>query len=123
MRDRPEIIDLLIVARRLLRAELVPLLPPEQRLDGLMIANAIAIAIRQLATENGPLDEERYSLQALLGSDGQDLLKLNRELARRIRTGAVGIGAADADHVHLHLTRVAADRVAESNPRALCARR
>ena len=123
MRDRPEAMNLLAAARRLLREELMPLMPAERRLDGLMVANAMAIAIRQMATGDGPAEEERRSLQALLGGDSQDVLKLNRELARRIRTGAVGIGAADADHIHLHLTRVAADRVAESNPRALRPRR
>lgn len=123
MRDRPEANELLAVARRLLREELVPLLPPERRLDGLMVANTMAIAIRQMTTGDVPAEEERRSLQALLGSQSDDLMELNRELARRIRTGAAGIGAADADHIHLHLTRVAADRVAESNPRALRPRR
>ena len=123
MRDRPEAIDLLAAARRLLREELIPLLPPERRLDGLMVANAMAIATRRLATGEVPEQEERRSLQALLGNPSEDLMVLNRDLAQRIRAGRIGLDSADADHVHLHLTRVAADRVAESNPRVLHPRR
>lgn len=119
MRDRPLAGELLAAARSLLRDELLPLLPPERRLDGLMVANAMAIAARQIATGDVPQAEERQSLQALLGSPAEDLVELNRELASRIRAGSLGIGGADADHVHLHLLRVAADRVAESNPKAL----
>ena len=119
MRDRPLAGELLAIARRLLCEELVPLLPPERRLDGLMVANAMAIAVRQIATGNTPQAEERALLQALLGSPEEDLVKLNRDLAARIRDGSLGIGAADADHVHLHLLRVAADRAAESHPKAL----
>jgi hypothetical protein len=119
MRDHPPVGHLLALARRLLRDELLPLLPPERRLDGLMVANAMAIATRRLATGDTPEAEERASLQALLGSAAEDLTELNRDLAARIRSGALGPGAADADHVHLHLLRVAADRVAETNPKAL----
>ena len=119
MRDRPLAGELLAVARRLLREELVPLLPPERRLDGLMVANAMAIAARQIATGDAPRDEERASLQALLGSPAEDIEELNRDLAARIRAGSLGLGGADADHVHLHLLRIAADRTAESNPKAL----
>ena len=88
-------------------------------LDGLMVANAMAIAARQIATGDLPQAEERASLQALLGSPEEDLVALNRELASRIRAGTIGLGGPDADHVHLHLLRIAADRVAESNPKAL----
>lgn len=119
MRDRPLAGELLAIARRVFREELVPLLPPERRLDGLMVANAMAIATRQIATGGLPEAEERASLQALLGSPEEDLTNLNRELAARIRAGTIGLGGPDADHVHLHLLRVAADRVAESNPKAL----
>jgi hypothetical protein len=119
MRDHPPAGELLALARRLLREELVPLLPPERRLDGLMVANAMAVAARCLATGDIPAAEERTSLQALLGGGTDDLVELNRELSSRIRAGSLGLGGADADHVHLHLLRVAADRVAESNPKAL----
>ena len=90
MRDRPLAGELLAVARSLLRDELLPLLPPERRLDGLMVANAMAIAARQIATGDLPEAEERASLQALLGSPEDDLLELNRELASRIRAGTIG---------------------------------
>lgn len=119
MRDRPDAGALLAAARRRLREELVPLLPPERRLDGLMVANVMAIATRRMAAGDGPEREEVAALQALLGMDATDPKALNRELAARIRAGTLGLGGADAPQVHLHLTRVAADRVAESNPRAL----
>ena len=42
--DRPDGNLLLDVARRVLLEELLPLLPEDRRLDGLMIANAMGIA-------------------------------------------------------------------------------
>jgi hypothetical protein len=47
-RDRPDAAELLEIARETLTRELLPLLPAEQRLTGLMVANALAIAEREL---------------------------------------------------------------------------
>ena len=47
-RDKPAAADLLKTARSLMREELLAHLPAEQKLNGLMIANAMAIAAREL---------------------------------------------------------------------------
>jgi hypothetical protein len=49
MTDRPDARQLLEIARAALGADVLPFLPPDKRLAGLMIANALAIAARELA--------------------------------------------------------------------------
>jgi hypothetical protein len=53
MNNRPYGSELLTVARRTLLRELLPLLPPEKAYEALMIANAMAIAARELAPHAG----------------------------------------------------------------------
>lgn len=50
MNNRPYGNELLAVARRVLLDELLPLLPAERVYDALMVANAMAIAARELAS-------------------------------------------------------------------------
>ncbi len=52
MTDRPDARELVEIARATLGAELLPFLPPDKRVAGLMIANALAIAAREM--EAGP---------------------------------------------------------------------
>lgn len=47
MTDRPNAQELIEIARATLGAELLPFLPPEKRLTGLMVASALAIAARE----------------------------------------------------------------------------
>lgn len=49
MSDRPDAKELLEAARAALMAEVLPLLPPDRRMTGLMVASALAIAARELA--------------------------------------------------------------------------
>ena len=55
--DQPAGEALLEAARRLLLEELLALLPAERRYDGLMIANAMAIAARELRAVAGAADD------------------------------------------------------------------
>jgi hypothetical protein len=48
-KDRPSAVELLEIARAMLDAELLPVLPPERRVNGLMVASALAMAVRELA--------------------------------------------------------------------------
>lgn len=48
MTDRPDAKELLDVARAALANELLPFLPPDRRLTGLMVSSALAIASREL---------------------------------------------------------------------------
>lgn len=50
MTDRPDAKELLEVARAALANELLPFLPPDKRLTGLMIGSALAMAARELAS-------------------------------------------------------------------------
>jgi len=50
MTDRPNAKEMIEVARAALANELLPFLPPDKRLTGLMIGSALAMAARELAS-------------------------------------------------------------------------
>ena len=79
--------DLLEVARAALRADLLPALPPERRYHGAMIANALAVASRELRLGPAAREAEQHALAALLGSTDQALGELRRSLCHGIRAG------------------------------------
>lgn len=58
MRDGPGGAVLLGIARAKLLGELLPSLPPEQLYTARMIANAMAIAARELGTDAAQIDQE-----------------------------------------------------------------
>ncbi|HEY8331056.1 MAG TPA: DUF6285 domain-containing protein, partial [Pseudomonas sp.] len=66
MRDYPTGAQLLESAEALLRAQLLPALPAEQKQNALMIARAMGIAARQLQAGEQPERTELADLQALL---------------------------------------------------------
>ena len=101
MRENPSGKNLLEIAREVLKNELIPALPTEQRYSALMIANAMAIVMRQLEAD---------------GVDKENDVNLRhaRELAGQIRCGA----AADRKTWQA-LYDTARKRVAESNPKYL----
>ena len=119
MRDRPKGADLLLQARATLLGQLLDKLPEDKRYDALMIAQAIAIAARELEAGEGG-EGEREALEALLGTskDGSGeaaLESLNARLAAEIRTGRYD----EAEPVHALLSRDTAARLALSNPKLL----
>jgi hypothetical protein len=50
MTDRPDARELLEIARATLAAELLPLLPADKRMTGLMVASALGMAARELTS-------------------------------------------------------------------------
>ena len=130
MREQPTGEHLLETARNLLRDELLPALPEQRRHAALMIANAMAIAMRQLKNGEAPEREEAARLErilsALRGNDSESdhavprdgLLDLNRQLCLAIREGRADSGAL-RNSVREHLLRVARLGVMESNPKYL----
>lgn len=126
MRDEPTGEQLLDSAERLLREQLLALLPTNQRQAGLMIAKAMGIAARQLRNGEEALRIERTALSALLGQDGPaeqaeltaQLLDGNRKLCRLIRAGDADAGER-RQQVYTHLIQGTRQKLAESNPRAL----
>lgn len=118
MRERPAGAELIELARRTLRDELLAALPEGRRYEALMVMNALAIAARQLEAGQAPEARERDELARLLKKQA-DLTELNRALAQAIRAGAYDPGRADARAAWRHLWQTALDRVGESNPKAL----
>jgi uncharacterized protein DUF6285 len=129
MRDQPTGDQLLETARALLRDELIPALPADKRHTALMIANAMAIAARQLKSGDAAEREEWTALGEILsaaaagpdargGTLPEALSERNRQLCRWIREGRTDAGALH-ERVRQHLLQTIRHKVAESNPRAL----
>lgn len=121
--DRPAGAQLLAEARRLLRQELLDLLPAERRLDGLMIANAMAIAARELAADPDATAAAAAEAARLAGwvppagiGAEEALAEAWRRLGRLIRAGRFDEGAA-RDDLLLHLRAAVLARLRVSNPK------
>ena len=125
MRDRPSGAELLREARRVLREEIAAELEGELRFKALMVANAMAMAMRELERGDRPPRAELAALSELLAAspdadDGRQRLEavladLNNRFAAEIRGGR-----RDADaQAHELLLMQARARVEESNPKAL----
>lgn len=111
MRELPHAYELLEYAREVLRKEVLAALPADQRLNGLMIANAMGIAARQLRGGDYEQYRELVRLQQLLQQLGiqtdqsiavdqpqlemdsqqlqHQLNALHRQLGKAIRHGAL----------------------------------
>jgi hypothetical protein len=117
-REIPAAADLLATARATLLAEVVPLLPAEKRLPALMAANAIGIALRDAAADEGAEQALAARLAALLGREGTAEALLG-DLAAGIRAGNHDPGTPKHAATAAFLTDLARHRAAISNPKAL----
>lgn len=99
---------LLETARDLLRDELLPALPPDKRHAALMVANAMAIAARELERCRDPAH--------IAAREAHD-----RRRCHRIRAGGADHGAAAAQ-LHAGLLAETRARVELSNPKYLAER-
>lgn len=126
MNDRPDARDLLEIARHTFTAEVLPAVPEALRYTALMIANAIAIAQREIAAGDAPLRGEYRRLAGLLSGnvaapDGDALREAvedyNRRLANEIRAGRFD-GEERAEMLE-HLRCTTEEKLAVSNPKAL----
>ena len=70
MRDQPDGIKLLDLARTAVLDELLPALPDDRRYTARLIANAMAIAARELEAGDAPLRADRAALEKLIGDGG-----------------------------------------------------
>ncbi len=140
MTDIPDASNLLVTAREVLLADIVPGLPKELRHAALMIANAMAIAAREHRDGADALRGETARLRELLEATGSaaepatiaatdaapasrapvpaDLDTLRRRLVEAIRGGAFDGPPHHAALIE-HLSRTSADWTAISNPKAL----
>jgi hypothetical protein len=126
MNNCPDAAELLAIARETLLARLLPALPEASRYDALMIANAMAIAARELAAGDVAAQSELARLNALYAESGKDvsgntlhiaLKDYNRRLTADIRGGRFD----DRERTALldHLEKTAVDKLAVANPKAL----
>jgi hypothetical protein len=105
MADHPRGERLLETARELLRTELLPALPADKRHAALMVANAMAIAARELDRRDDAALDEARAAEA-------------RRLCAAIRAGRFDGGAAAAP-LHARLLADTRSRVEVSNPKYL----
>ena len=125
MTDSPDGVALLEEARRTLVEILLPLLPPERRYDGLMVANAMAIAAREAGQGDAPLREAVQRLSALFPAAATkenlraQLGELEARLASEIRAGLCDAPGVRRDAVRDYLRRSVTARLRLSNPKAL----
>ena len=130
MKDISDAVDLIATARETLLNELLPSLPKDRRYAGLMIANAMAIALREQHSAADAARDEAARIRDLLadfGAEGAPHLPdqfpaLRRALCVAIRGGDFDAASRESALME-HLALTAADWVAISNPKALGADR
>jgi Domain of unknown function (DUF6285) len=129
MKDISDAADLIATARDALLNDLLPRLPKDQRYTGLMIANAMAIALREQRSSADAMRDESGRLHKLLasidfsdqasgGGEVGELGVLRRQLCAAIRAGQFDDGSRSPALV-ASLARTTADWLAISNPKAL----
>jgi hypothetical protein len=127
--ERPEATELLDEARRTLLEILLPRLPQDRRYDGLMVANAMAIAAREARLGDDTLRQEARRLATLLDAqpapDGpMEAIRvrvrgLERQLAQALRRGDYDGPSPRRDAMRAYLRAATEGRVRISNPKAL----
>jgi len=120
MRDLPTSLDLLTLARELLRNELAPLLPPERQRDAHLIATAMAIAAREAAAGEGWQGEVEEALSDFYGEAGKGHLSC---FAADLRNGAFETSPSRAAAARAILWRLTIEKLREGNPQFLAANR
>ncbi len=128
MRDRPDGAQLLHLARRTLLDTVAPTVPEAERFTVRLVANAMAIAAREMETSKAGLRVQCRALEDLFGelrgtedeaaapeSLDEVMTRLNWRLAAEVRAGG-----RDADaRVHALLVQDAEARLAIVKPRAV----
>jgi hypothetical protein len=126
MNDRPHATELLKAAREAYTAGILPALPEALRYTALMVANAMAIAAREIAAGDAAARAECERLRALLperseGLAGEKLQRAleeyNQRLVHEIRAGR--FDGKERGVLLEHLRRTTQEKLAVSNPKAL----
>lgn len=127
MSDKPDAQDLLQVAREELMQRVLPALPASARYEVLMIANAMAIAAREIDIGRAHDMREQQSLRQLLSEDAatpdaalpRQLEDCRRQLCAAIRKGRFDPGHSSHREMLKHLRTTARDKIMISNPKLL----
>ena len=126
MNNAPDGAELLRVAQKVLRERLMPGIGEDRRYEALMVANAMAIASRELQAGESDLRRELRMLTQLYGdttvgesgsSTKEKVASLNKRLARDIRSGV--LDGACAQGVRALLKSQVTARLRVSNPKYL----
>ena len=121
MRERPEGHDLLAIAVKTLREQVLPAVPEDKKYQVLMVLKALSVAELSLRADESQLIAERAVLESLLKvvspteSPRPAVEHLEREFGRRLRRGTYD-NDPKAQRVLWDLT---VQRVRESAPRYL----
>ncbi|MGQ0751639.1 MAG: DUF6285 domain-containing protein [Betaproteobacteria bacterium] len=125
MKNRPYAPDLLAIAREAFNTEILPAVPDDKRYTALMIANALAIARREMEAGEESAQSELARLRSLFGESAREVhgLELHFALAdcNRRLAGDIRAGRYDDERAALlaHLRRTVEEKLAISNPKAL----
>ncbi|MEO6958804.1 MAG: DUF6285 domain-containing protein [Burkholderiaceae bacterium] len=119
MINRPRGDELLAVARSVLLDDLLPLIPADRAYDARMIANAMAIAARELARCRGVDDEVTERIAEFYRAIGMDpsVIASEQSLADQIKKRH--IDSVHARQLHALLLAVTGAKLAISNPKYL----
>ena len=126
MNDRPHAVELLKAAREAYTTGILPALPEALRYTALMVANAMAIAAREIAAGDAAARAECERLRALLperseGLAGEKLQRAleeyNQRLVHEIRAGR--FDGKERGVLLEHLRRTTQEKLAVSNPKSL----
>ncbi|HKM99214.1 MAG TPA: DUF6285 domain-containing protein [Candidatus Binataceae bacterium] len=104
---------ILQAAVKYLEEELLPTLTGYHRFKTRVTINALNTIRREMELRGALAAAERERLVALLGHEG-DVEELSRELAQRIRDGAI---ALDDPALRTHIRQSLADALAINNPK------
>jgi hypothetical protein len=122
MRDLPTGLALLALARDVLLNDLLPLLPPEARLDARLVASSMAIAEHEAVDGVDALEEILRALKELYrdatGGGEPDAL---RRLGSDLRAGAFETSAQGERRARDILWRLTIAKLRRANPRFLAA--
>jgi Domain of unknown function (DUF6285) len=122
MRDLPTGTALLALARDVLLNDLLPLLPPESRLDARLVASSMAVAEREAVDGVEASQEILRGLKELyrdaIGDGEPDAL---RRLGSDLRAGAFESSARCERRARDTLWRLTIAKLRQANPRFLAA--
>jgi hypothetical protein len=110
--DQPSMRELVEAVRDFLEQKAMPELKGHTAFHARVAANALSIVARELELGPRSATGEKNRLAALLGHDGP-LEDLNRELCKRIRSGAFGL---ETPGLAEHLTITTREKVAIDQP-------
>ena len=131
MREKPDAVDLLAIARHTFIEELLPHIPEDIRYAGLMVANAMAIARREIEAGEAPGRHELAALAELYdevppAANATALREAieghGRRLVADIRVGLFDAPSTRRQAVRALLFETTRQRLRISNPKHLKSR-